>query len=536
MNLRVCFSGLRLLPLLLVSPVCCLTVRAQAVASTPYGLAGYLPPQTQMVQITPTYTGTTFPYYFFYGDVMPDELYHGRFSGQDGLTLIDQDAAWSDNQYGVLPGNRMSSNYIEITSGPFEGLCLDVMHSGASTLTVDRLPAGASVVGETYVLRTGPLSSGRGWLLTLEITGFYGPGYSTVAAYGFWDRTRFTEIESVNAVWRDTSTGATVLTQPPESQMGYFKFTQPSYSSSALNYGPWSLFTSHGHVQAGPLGIWVDPGYNLINPRAVKPLTLGTSNLYTGDPTTGVKAGTPTTADIVSVPNGPGFDDYYMRQTAAGVVGWRRAGNVASDCANVVLAEGSSFILRRRPELSAFVWYRPAFYPRMPGNLPAGTPLPASASDPDAISYDEWAALTIGAGDRSPTADDDGDGRPNLLEYFLGTNPLVRDAAVIETTAVRTNARYGSLWFLQLKASVPRDVKDVAYAVEGSYDLDHWSEVVSTSISQYQGMNEILGVDWSITNPTGGVTLPGWIPRRYLRLVVRLLNRPETAVVVPMTP
>ncbi|MFT6862260.1 MAG: hypothetical protein ACJAVK_000817, partial [Akkermansiaceae bacterium] len=56
------------------------------------------------------------------------------------------------------------------------------------------------------------------------------------------------------------------------------------------------------------------------------------------------------------------------------------------------------------------------------GGLPGG--------QPRALSYPEWQSLSLAPGQASgPTADPDGDGLPNLVEFFLGSLPGKADAA-----------------------------------------------------------------------------------------------------------
>lgn len=513
---------------------------AQAVATIPYGISSYLPPNSEALFSN---TGApqppgTFPIYFFYGPVMVTDVYHGRFTGQDGLTLADLDAAWVENAFTRQPGDGKRVYSVTVTSGPYEGLKAEIVTSSSSALVVDRLPASADLVGTTYVVRSAFQSTVISLLGDAGMSAFYTQGHRTdTVGYGFWDGIRFTEVlyQGFRLVIdrTDPTLNRSGLVIRTDRGM-YFRFDDAGLGSGST-YGPPGLFGNTGSVQTGRLGIWIDPGSNFINPVAILPFTLGTSNLYTGDPTTGLKAGSPTTADIVSIHNGTAFEDYYMRQTAAGVVGWRKAGDVGTDCSGVTLPAGRSFMIRRRPELPTFVWYRPSLFPSQPDNLPEGTPLPQSASDADAMNYDAWAALTIGSGDRSPSADNDGDGRPNLLEYFLGTNPLLRDDPVYGVTVGQASGRYGYGRYFKLSAHVPRDVKDVAYRIESSSDLEHWSEVPLTMITQAQGMNVLTGYDWNeggSSGSTSGYLFPSWGARRYIRLVVRL-NTPSATLAVP---
>ncbi|MBS0659113.1 MAG: DUF4082 domain-containing protein [Verrucomicrobia bacterium] len=104
--------------------------------------------------------------------------------------------------------------------------------------------------------------------------------------------------------------------------------------------------------------------------------------------------------------------------------------------------------------------------------------------------------LSTGAG--LDTADPDGDGRANLLEYALGGQPLLADAAVGAPLAGRDHGGHATLTF-------PRVRPDVSYVVEASSDLLNWT-VLATNPGT-------VGQSVTVTDPTTP-------PRRFLRLRV----------------
>ncbi len=104
-----------------------------------------------------------------------------------------------------------------------------------------------------------------------------------------------------------------------------------------------------------------------------------------------------------------------------------------------------------------------------------------------------------------PSADPDGDGRPNLLEYALGAEPRLADAAPVSPTLADAGAP---------AFSFPRLADPLlVYRVESSADLAGWSRLWSSTGS---------------ANQTGLVTVPApsplspAAPRRFFRLAVSL--------------
>lgn len=138
---------------------------------------------------------------------------------------------------------------------------------------------------------------------------------------------------------------------------------------------------------------------------------------------------------------------------------------------------------------------RPADYSRSP-TAPAATvrifdtPLPAWRFNQFQTSQD--------LGTAGNTADPDGDGASNLLEYALGTQPL-NPSSNGSLTASFTNG--------QLTVSYPRQPRsDLTYRVEAGTDLVTWPEILQTST----GSANVMG--------TVSVTSPINLPRHFMRL------------------
>jgi hypothetical protein len=136
---------------------------------------------------------------------------------------------------------------------------------------------------------------------------------------------------------------------------------------------------------------------------------------------------------------------------------------------------------------------------------PSGAEIPVLNFSSIAETYDTWRArnfpLNPGAG--SPEADPDGDSRPNLLEYAIGSNPNVRD----DSNCLNVSFTNDSLFL-----SIPKGpgVKDVDFEIQGSTTLApaSWS---TSSVA-------ILKNDASALN----ASYPGLSSSAFLRLKVTL--------------
>ncbi len=91
---------------------------------------------------------------------------------------------------------------------------------------------------------------------------------------------------------------------------------------------------------------------------------------------------------------------------------------------------------------------------------------------------DQWRFQEFGAAANDPQAADDGDwdgdGIPNLLEYALGLDPKLPNASALP--AALPSSGYLTLSYTPNPAAI-----DVAYVVEASTDLSHWS---TTNVEQ----------------------------------------------------
>jgi hypothetical protein len=153
-------------------------------------------------------------------------------------------------------------------------------------------------------------------------------------------------------------------------------------------------------------------------------------------------------------------------------------------------------------------------------SLSAGSPANGTVTLQDK-PYDAWRFARFSGGQLSEpatageTADPDGDGLPNLLEYALGGEPLAADASAHQPTATTTPDGHLTLAYLQ-----PAARTDLAYAVEWTSDLAaaSWQSGagVVTEISRVTtGGGELVTVRANAELATS--------PRQFLRLRVTRL-------------
>lgn len=137
------------------------------------------------------------------------------------------------------------------------------------------------------------------------------------------------------------------------------------------------------------------------------------------------------------------------------------------------------------------------------GNVLLGIPLRAALLSLTIDDYAAWSArISWNGADNSPTADPDGDGHANLLEYALDTDPLSPASA----PDVRITNIAGSLAL----TFTPSAIVGLNYFVESSTDLVAWTPHPIPAASLVAG-SAFTFID--------NVSLAG-TPRRFLRLAV----------------
>lgn len=130
----------------------------------------------------------------------------------------------------------------------------------------------------------------------------------------------------------------------------------------------------------------------------------------------------------------------------------------------------------------------------------------ASASGTTWTLAQAWFAANGLPTGTSISADSDGDGVSNLLEYALGGNPV--SAASAPAPALGISNSGGTF----LTFTFTRATNDTTYIVQGSSDLSIWTDLTTNPGTFGQSVTFVDSVDLSTSNP----------PRRFLRLKVNL--------------
>jgi uncharacterized protein (TIGR02597 family) len=267
-------------------------------------------------------------------------------------TLVDTSATWTDNQYNSTTPGAAPTYFVEITSGTGAGTMYDITGTVAATQTLNlasSLQAGitsgasyrirqhwtiASVFGTTNLAGGSIVSADQVQLLRNQ--GYATYYYQTSGLGGIgW---RQAGAPSVDA-------SATVI-YPND---GILIARQQSASVSVVITGA---------VKTGQTSIPVITGYSLLGNVYSSAMTLASSNLYTGDPNTGLASGSVTSADQVMLWNGTsGFNTYYYQTIGIGGTGWRQAGAPTVDASATAIPVGAALLISRTG--AAFNWVTP---------------------------------------------------------------------------------------------------------------------------------------------------------------------------------
>lgn len=303
--------------------------------------------------ITLTVAGTgggTTPAYTYLGLGMTQPvLFQGAVDALGTKTITNNEAGWTDNQFNGT-GNAC---FVEFTSGANAGVTIDISATTASTksiTTVQNIPAGTSV-GDTFKIR-------QHWTIgtvfgATDQSGLAG-GSSTTADLVFLYNGSGYDVYYYQTV----GLGGT----------GWRKGGSAGDASNTVIYGDEGLIVKRnqasnlnivlmGAVKTGQTSVPITSGVNFVGNVYAASLTLGDSGLYTGNASTGIAGGSSTTADLVYIWNGTGYNIYYYQTVGLGGTGWRQAG-VAGDASGAPIPVGAAVLVKRQSG-SGFNWIIP---------------------------------------------------------------------------------------------------------------------------------------------------------------------------------
>lgn len=336
----------RVIPVLLALLAC---GRAQQTISTIP--AGYV---TLTIPGTDTGGGSTTLSFKALGLVRPVE-FEGTATAVTANTIACASAGWTDDQFDGANG----AYYVEIT-GPTGtaglGTTYDISATSAATQTItlaQPLAAGADNNLTFRIRKHWTLASVFGAQDESGLQGGFATTADLVTIYSgdAYHNYYYSQGGLAGVGWRldtDDATDRSGLVLLAEEGL-LIKRRQPGTLTMRLL----------GEVKTGQTSIPIFPGLNLLGNPYAAPMTLTSSNLYTGDPATGLAGGFASTADQVLIYNGASYDTYYYSTGGLSGTGWRRVNDDQTDRGSTPLPLGSAFLIRRVGS-SALNWVVPS--------------------------------------------------------------------------------------------------------------------------------------------------------------------------------
>lgn len=293
--------------------------------------------------------------------VTPDVLWQGASTTAvtaSGSTLTDSAATWTDNLYNGTNG----SHYLEVisvggsTTASGVGTIYTISATTAATKTLTLASSFASGVSGTVGYRVRKYWTLGGVFGATNSAGLQGGTAISADQVWLWSGsgydTFYYQTSGIGgAGWRKTgaqttdASGTLILpAMPVMIQRG---------QSAPLSLTGTSAIS--GTLKGGITSAAIAAGVNFIaNPYGTD-MTLASSGLYTGSSTTGVAAGSSSTADQVLVWNAAtsSFDAYYYLTGS----GWRKTTDAVTDASATALASGAGFIIKRGT--GTFTWAMP---------------------------------------------------------------------------------------------------------------------------------------------------------------------------------
>jgi uncharacterized protein (TIGR02597 family) len=350
------------------SPLCALTAllalgfgfqaQAQSVTTTPVGARTF------------TFTGDgTSARKFFYVSVpfLPQPSIASSVSSIAAKTIYLNNNLLVNNEF----GSAESKYYLEIISGPSQGLMSDVVSNTTNSITVaDEI--SSLQAGEKFVVRKHrTISDVFGQNNEANMGAATTPGAADqILVFNASTQVFSSYFYSSNVNfpgWRSTSAqpAASVILYPED---GVLLSIRSSNTVKLVSVGEVRTCDSRALIQEGFNMLSVmspvrsDDPVQQGNDTPMEPIRLSTSGLYTGSSLTGVQAGSnPNNSDRIFVfnPTTQTFSTYFY-STNPSFPGWRRTD--ASDASGVPIESGSAVYLYRRPTNGEFMWKLPRPY------------------------------------------------------------------------------------------------------------------------------------------------------------------------------
>lgn len=286
-------------------------------------------------------------------NLVPPTAYAGTFdvASSDAtrrtITLTAAGTVLVDNQFTTAP------HFIEITTaGAHQGMNTMITGTYASSNSVvvqDSLPADIVNGGTVTIRRLWTLSTLFGAANQGGLTGAISSNSADLVrvpnADAGYDQYFYSTGGFTGVGWRQIGAGSANKAGVPL----YF-----SDGFCIFNRGNAKSVTLSGSIKAGPTQVLIETGNNyLANLCPVQSdvtsqgRTLGNSGLYNGTTNGLTGASSSENADLVLVPNGAGYIQYFYSTGGFAGVGWRKIGAGTSDQTSTPLPEGCFIVYRK---------------------------------------------------------------------------------------------------------------------------------------------------------------------------------------------
>jgi uncharacterized protein (TIGR02597 family) len=286
-------------------------------------------------------------------NLVPPTAYAGTFDvvatdvTRRTITLTAAGTGLADNQFNTVP------HFIEITTpGSHQGvntMIVGTYTSGNCVVVQDSLPADIVNGGTVTIRRLWTLSSVFGNTNQAGLTG----GISSNSA----DLIRVPNLASGYDQYFYSTGGFTGVGWRQIGAGSANKANVPLYFSDGFyifNRGAAKSVTVTGSIKTGPTQVMIETGNNyLANLCPVQSdasslgRTLGNSGLYAGAAGGLTGATSAENADLLLLPNGTGYIQYFYSTGGFTGVGWRKIGAGSTDQSSTPLPEGCFIVYRK---------------------------------------------------------------------------------------------------------------------------------------------------------------------------------------------
>ncbi len=269
-------------------------------------------------------------------------------SGTSQLTFAAN--SFADNAYDPVGGN--TAYYAEVLNGSGAGVISHIIQTDPNVILLSDDISSAVTAGTTQVRirKFWTVAEAFGANNTAGFLGASSPSNADVITISYSEGTTTNIFYNTSTSrFEKVSDNSNASDLPIPVDAGLFVLRRDSTAKS---------FKIAGDVKLGPTALWVNGGSSdtttvLQNPYPLGNVMLKDSGLYTGNATTGVAAGSATTADLVTIqdPETGETNNFYFDTSTQR---WRTG---FTDASLIKIPENASIAVTRRAGRGAFNWF-----------------------------------------------------------------------------------------------------------------------------------------------------------------------------------